>query len=55
MFKAKLSTQKLIEDFDFFFQPYCNKRIIDECSTCQFVTAIRSIVFTGNLDTGKTI
>jgi len=52
--KAKLPAQKLIEDFDFFFQPSVDKRTINDCSTCQFVNQRRNIVFIGNPGTGKT-
>ena len=52
--KAKLSAQKQIEDFDFSFQPSVDKRIINDCSTCQFITTRRNIVLIGNPGTGKT-
>jgi DNA replication protein DnaC len=52
--KAKLPAQKQIEDFDFSFQPSVDKRIINDCSTCQFITARRNIVLIGNPGTGKT-
>jgi len=52
--KAKLPAQKQIEDFDFSFQPSVDKRIINDCSTCQFITTRRNIVLIGNPGTGKT-
>jgi DNA replication protein DnaC len=52
--KAKLPAQKQIEDFDFSFQPSIDKRMINDCITCQFITARRNIVFIGNPGTGKT-
>lgn len=52
--KAKLTAQKQIEDFDFSFQPSVDKRIINDCSTCQFITTRRNIVLIGNPGTGKT-
>lgn len=52
--KAKLPAQKQIEDFDFTFQPSVDKRIINDCSTCQFITTRRNIVLIGNPGTGKT-
>jgi DNA replication protein DnaC len=52
--KAKLPAQKQIEDFDFSFQPSVDKRTINDCSTCQFITARRNIVLIGNPGTGKT-
>ena len=52
--KAKLKAQKRIEDFDFSFQPSVDKRIINDCSTCQFIESRENIVFIGNPGTGKT-
>ena len=52
--QAKLPAQKQIEDFDFSFQPSVDKRIINDCSTCQFITTRRNIVLIGNPGTGKT-
>lgn len=52
--KAKLPAQKRMEDFDFSFQPSIDKRIINDCITCQFITARRNIVLIGNPGTGKT-
>ena len=52
--QAKLPAQKRIEDFDFSFQLSIDKRIINDCSTCQFITARRNIIFIGNPNTGKT-
>ena len=52
--KAKLPAQKQIEDFDFSFQPFVDKRTINDCSTCQFITSRRNIVLIGNPGTGKT-
>lgn len=52
--QAKLPAQKRIEDFDFSFQPSIDKRIINDCSTCQSITARRNIIFSGNPGTGKT-
>lgn len=52
--KAKLTAQKQIEDFDFSFQPSVDKRIINNCSTCQFITTRRNIVLISNPGTDKT-
>lgn len=52
--KAKLSSHKTIEDFDFSFQPSIDKRIINDCLTCNFINENRNIVFIGNPGTGKT-
>lgn len=52
--KAKLPTHKRIEDFDFSFQPSIDKKVINDCFTCQFIEKKRNIVFIGNPGTGKT-
>jgi len=52
--KAKLPAHKSIKDFDFPFQPSIDKRIINDCLTCNFIAEKRNIVFIGNPGTGKT-
>jgi DNA replication protein DnaC len=52
--KAKLPYYKTIEDFDFAFQPSIDQRMINDCSTCQFIQEKKNIVFLGNPGTGKT-
>lgn len=52
--KAKLPARKTIEDFDFGFQPSINKRVINDCLTCNFIKEKKNIVFIGNPGTGKT-
>lgn len=52
--KAKLPAHKTLEDFEFSFQPSIDKKIINDCSTCNFVREKRNIVFIGNPGTGKT-
>jgi DNA replication protein DnaC len=52
--KARLPAHKNIEDFDFSFQPSIDKRIINDCLTCNFISEKRNIVFIGNPGTGKT-
>lgn len=52
--KAKLPAYKTIEDFDFSFQPSIDKRIINDCLTCNFIKEKKNIVFIGNPGTGKT-
>lgn len=52
--KAKLPSHKSIEDFDFTFQPSIDKKLINDCLTCQFIRDKRNIVFIGNPGTGKT-
>lgn len=51
--KAKLSAHKTIEDFDFSFQPSIDKKVINDCLTCQFINEKKNIVFIGNPGTGK--
>jgi len=51
--KAKLASHKTIEDFDFSFQPSVDKRIINDCLTCQFINEKKNVVFIGNPGTGK--
>lgn len=52
--KAKLPAYKKIEDFNFTFQPSVDKKLINDCLTCNFITEKRNIVFIGNPGTGKT-
>jgi DNA replication protein DnaC len=52
--KAKFPSHKTIEDFDFTFQPCIDKKIINDCLTCQFIQEKRNIVLIGNPGTGKT-
>ena len=35
--KAKLPAYKTIEDFDLSFQPSIDKRVINDCMTCNFI------------------
>ncbi|RLC37296.1 MAG: hypothetical protein DRH33_05910 [Candidatus Nealsonbacteria bacterium] len=41
--RARLPSHKCIEDFDFSFQPSIDKRIINDCLTCNFITEKRNI------------
>ena len=52
--KAKFTTHKTIEDFDFSFQPSINKRQVNDALTCSFINEHKNIVFIGNPGTGKT-
>lgn len=52
--KAKLPAHKTVEDFDFPFQPSIDKKVINDCLTCNFVKERKNIVFIGNPGTGKT-
>jgi DNA replication protein DnaC len=52
--KAKLPSHKTYEDFDMSFQPSIDKRVINDCLTCNFIKEKKNIVFIGNPGTGKT-
>ena len=52
--KAKIPAHKTMEDFDLSFQPSIDKRVINDCMTCSFITEKKNIVFIGNPGTGKT-
>jgi DNA replication protein DnaC len=52
--KAKLPAYKTVEDFDFNFQPSVDKRLINDCATCNFIQEKKNLVFIGNPGTGKT-
>lgn len=52
--KAKLPAQKTFEDFDLSFQPSLDKRVINDCLTCNFIREKNNLVFIGNPGTGKT-
>lgn len=51
---ARFPCFRTLEDFDYSFQPSIDKRIINDCATCQFVPEKKNIVFIGNPGTGKT-
>jgi len=52
--RAKLPSHKTLEDFDFSFQPSIDKKIINDCATCNFIREKKNVVFIGNPGTGKT-
>jgi len=52
--KAKFPSHKTVEDFDYGFQPSIDKRVINDCATCQFIVEKKNIVFIGSPGTGKT-
>ncbi len=52
--KAKLPAYKSTEDFNFGFQPSIDKKIINDCLTCNFIREKKNIVFIGKPGTGKT-
>jgi DNA replication protein DnaC len=52
--KAKFPSHKLMEDFDFSFQPSIDQKQINDLVTCQYITQKRNVVFVGKPGTGKT-
>ncbi|MBT4878254.1 MAG: ATP-binding protein [Alphaproteobacteria bacterium] len=50
---AKLPTIKLLEDFDFSFQPSIDQRSISDIATCQFINSKENIILQGDSGTGK--
>lgn len=52
--KARFPYYKTLEEFDFSFQPSIDKRLINDCATCQFISEKKNLVFIGNPGTGKT-
>lgn len=52
--KSKLPAYKTIEDFDFTFQPSVDKKMVNDCLTCNFIKDRKNIIFIGNPGTGKT-
>jgi len=52
--RARLPYQKTIEEFDFTFQPSIDKKVINDCATCQFISQKKNLLFIGNPGTGKT-
>lgn len=52
--KAKIPAHKTLEDFDFSFQPSIDKRVINDCTTCNFINEKKNVIFIGNPGTGKT-
>lgn len=52
--KAKLPAHKTMDDFDFSFQTSIDKKLINDCATCNFIREKHNVVFIGNPGTGKT-
>jgi DNA replication protein DnaC len=52
--RAKLPSEKGLEDFEFAFQPSINKREIMELATCQFLDTKTNVFFIGQSGVGKT-
>ncbi|ODS30415.1 MAG: transposase istB [Candidatus Scalindua rubra] len=52
--KAKFPYHKSLEEFDYNFQPSIDRKLINDCATCQFVSEKKNLVFIGNPGTGKT-
>jgi len=52
--RAKLPAHKVIERFDFTFQPSIDKKQINDLETCQYIDEKRNVIFIGSPGTGKT-
>ena len=52
--RAKINTQKSIDEFDFNYQPKLNKQQITELASCRFIGENKNIVFMGKPGVGKT-
>lgn len=52
--KARFPFKRTIEEFDFNFQPSIDKKIINDCCTCQFIKENKNIVLIGAPGCGKT-
>lgn len=52
--KSKLDASKIIDNYDFTYQPELNRKQIIEISSCRFITERRNIIFIGNPGVGKT-
>jgi len=52
--KSKLPAHKTVEDFDFTFQPSIDKKMVNDCMTCNFIKERKNIILIGNPGTGKT-
>lgn len=50
---AKFPAHKIIEEFDFSFQPSINEKQINDLATCNYLKQKQNVVFIGNPGTGK--
>lgn len=52
--KSKLDASKIIDKYDFTYQPELNRKEILDIISCRFITERRNIIFVGNPGVGKT-
>jgi len=51
---SKLQSQKILDDYDFSFQPELDKRMVYELASCRFIAQKSNIIFMGKPGVGKT-
>jgi DNA replication protein DnaC len=51
---SKLQTQKVLDTYDFSFQPSLDKKMIYELAACRFIDQKQNVVFMGKPGVGKT-
>jgi len=51
---SKLQSQKILDAYDFLFQPELDKRMVYDLATCRFITQKSNVIFMGKLGVGKT-
>jgi DNA replication protein DnaC len=52
--KAKLNTQKTLQNYDFSYQPELDKKLIGELAACRFILEKKNIILLGKPGVGKT-
>jgi DNA replication protein DnaC len=52
--RAKLPAHKVIEEFDFSFQPSIDQKQINDLATCHYIKEKKNVILIGNPGTGKT-
>lgn len=52
--ESKLNSQKVLDTYDFSFQPELDKRMIHELASCRFITQKSNIILMGKPGVGKT-
>ena len=51
---SKIPSMKLLQDFDFAFQPSIDQKLISDLSTCRFIKKAENVILIGNSGVGKT-
>lgn len=52
--QSRLSQQKMLQNYDFNYQPSLDKRLIQELAACRFLTEAKNVILMGNPGVGKT-